>query len=199
MQRNRFISTVVAGACGGIVSTGSPGRSQALTAIRAAAAPASDVTPLLYATRGEMFKKAGLDVQWLSTRSGAAVMATLVGGGVEIGHVKIVSLLQARDRGVDISIVAPGASVLGRTRTAATRRRSNSSRFRSRAAVRRWSNGGSTLRSAIPVPVVLKTPGNDSEESLDPTLMQPLIDAAAKYKFISKPFPASQLVFAGLR
>jgi NitT/TauT family transport system substrate-binding protein len=38
---------------------------------------------------------------------------------------------------------------------------------------------------------------NATAETSDPSLMQPLIDTAAKYKFIPRSFPAKELMFAG--
>jgi NitT/TauT family transport system substrate-binding protein len=46
----------------------------------------------------------------------------------------------------------------------------------------------------IPLPIVERTPRVEAATSLDPTLFQPVIDAAAKYHFVSEAFPAQSML-----
>lgn len=49
--------------------------------------------------------------------------------------------------------------------------------------------------SGIPIAVVRTMPRNLSGTMLDPALFQPVVDAAAKYGVLSRPFPARELLY----
>jgi ABC-type nitrate/sulfonate/bicarbonate transport system substrate-binding protein len=50
--------------------------------------------------------------------------------------------------------------------------------------------------SKIPLTVIEKMNRVDSSTALDPTIIQPIIDASAKYKMLAHGFPAKDLIFS---
>ncbi|HXF33232.1 MAG TPA: ABC transporter substrate-binding protein [Candidatus Acidoferrales bacterium] len=80
----------------------------ALTSIKVGLVPSDDITPVLYAVRSGMFKKAGLDVQLFPSSSGTAVAQAVVGGSYEIGKSSLVSLMNAHLRGLPLYLIAAG-------------------------------------------------------------------------------------------
>lgn len=82
-------------------------RAQELTSLRIMLAEGDDATPALYAVKTGLFRKYGLDVQVQRAPSGAAALAAIAGGAIEIGGSSMLSFLLAHAKGVPISIVAP--------------------------------------------------------------------------------------------
>ena len=80
---------------------------QTLTTVIMATPSTDDVTPALYAQKSGIFRKYGLDVQIQHMNSGAAIIAAMSGGAVNIGCVSILGLVSAYVHGVPIQIVAP--------------------------------------------------------------------------------------------
>jgi NitT/TauT family transport system substrate-binding protein len=105
----RIIAFVLAA---GLALTALPLRAQTsdLIPLRVGLTPDDDVTPLIYALRTGMFRAAGLDVQVNRTPNGSAVAAGVVSGTFDIGKSSLVSLMNARLKGVSIVLVAPGAT-----------------------------------------------------------------------------------------
>jgi NitT/TauT family transport system substrate-binding protein len=85
-----------------------------------------------------MFKKAGLDVRITRLNSGAAVMAGVIGGSIEIGKSSILNLLSAHVKGVPLTMIAPGGLYLSKHQTAS-----------SVASVRATIRNGSDLNGKI--------------------------------------------------
>jgi NitT/TauT family transport system substrate-binding protein len=79
-----------------------------LTALRVGAVPADSLSPILYAMRTGMFEKAGLKLDLQTLGGGDAVTQAVVGGALDIGLTSLVSLMQAHQRGIPVSIIAPG-------------------------------------------------------------------------------------------
>jgi NitT/TauT family transport system substrate-binding protein len=69
-------------------------------------------TPLLYAINSGLFKKAGLDVQVDRMNSGAAVVAAVAGGSLEIGKSSLLNIILAHTKGIPLTLVAPGGLYL---------------------------------------------------------------------------------------
>jgi NitT/TauT family transport system substrate-binding protein len=69
-------------------------------------------TPLLYALNSGLFKKAGLDVQVDRMNSGAAVVAAVAGGSLEIGKSSLLNIIVAHTKGIPLTLVAPGGLYL---------------------------------------------------------------------------------------
>jgi NitT/TauT family transport system substrate-binding protein len=90
-----------------------------LQVLRIGTTMSDDFTPVLYALKNDMFKKAGLDVQVTVLGSGAAIATAVVGGALDLGKSSIVSLMAAHVKGVPLAIVCPGAIYDARTPYAA--------------------------------------------------------------------------------
>jgi NitT/TauT family transport system substrate-binding protein len=70
---------------------------------------ADDVIPALYAQKAGLFRAAGFDTVYDRANSGAATVAAVVGGAVDIGKSSMGSLITARARNIDLKILAGGA------------------------------------------------------------------------------------------
>ena len=62
-----------------------------------------------YAEELGLFKKRGIDVDIMTLRNGAAITAAVASGQIAIGASNVISLAQAKERGVPISLIAAGA------------------------------------------------------------------------------------------
>jgi len=82
---------------------------QSPTLVRAAAIADDDATTILYGVRSGAFRRAGLDVQFQALSSGSAIAAAVVGGSIDVGKSGTVTLVNAHDRGVPITIIAPAS------------------------------------------------------------------------------------------
>lgn len=88
----------------------STARAEGLLPIRAAITTIYyDAVPILYAQRTGMFAKAGLDLQLGRLANGAAIMAAIAGGSLDVGKSTIPTIISAFGHGVPIEIIAPGA------------------------------------------------------------------------------------------
>lgn len=99
-------------ACAFVIAVLAPGAAvaqQSLIPIKLGLVPSDDITPVLYAVKSGMFKKAGLDVQLQPAASGAAVIQAVVGGSYDIGKSSLVSLMNAHLRGLPVYLLAAGA------------------------------------------------------------------------------------------
>jgi NitT/TauT family transport system substrate-binding protein len=81
-----------------------------LVALKVGLTPDDDVTPLIYGIRTGMFRAAGLDVQIQRSNNGSAVAAAVVSGNYDIGKSSLISLMNARIKGVPIVLIAPGVT-----------------------------------------------------------------------------------------
>jgi NitT/TauT family transport system substrate-binding protein len=84
-------------------------RAQGLEKIRIGAVPTDDMTPIFYAIKSGMYQKAGLDVEDITTNSGSASTAAVVGGTYELAKASPIASLLAYLRGLPLTIVANGA------------------------------------------------------------------------------------------
>jgi len=107
MRRQTFI----AGTGAALVATPFSGigfaLAQELKVLRVGVAEGDDATPTLYAVKAGLFKKFGLDVQVTPMPSGAAALAALSGGAVDIAGSSLLPFLSARNAGLPLTIVAP--------------------------------------------------------------------------------------------
>ena len=78
--------------------------------VRVGLAEGDDATPTLYAIKTGIFAKYGLDVQTTSMNSGAAGIAALAGGAVDIAGTSLLPFLSAHNAGVPLAIVGPLAA-----------------------------------------------------------------------------------------
>jgi NitT/TauT family transport system substrate-binding protein len=80
---------------------------QATQTVRIGLSEGDDATPTLYAIKAGLFKKYGIDAQLVHMPSGAAGLAALAGGAIDIGGTSLLPFLSARSKGVPLTIVAP--------------------------------------------------------------------------------------------
>jgi NitT/TauT family transport system substrate-binding protein len=97
-------SAIVSLAC---ASLAGPALAQSLKTIKAAGVPEDSATPVLWAQQSGIFRRYGLDVQLESQRSGAAIVAGVVGGAYQIGKSSLAALVIAHTKGVPIVCIAP--------------------------------------------------------------------------------------------
>jgi NitT/TauT family transport system substrate-binding protein len=107
--RARFALRAVACAALALLVAGSVAAQPSLTTVRVGLVPTDDITPLVYAIRSGMFRKAGLDVQLIAGSSGAAMTAAVVSGSYEFGKSSLLSILNAHLRNLPIAMVASEA------------------------------------------------------------------------------------------
>jgi NitT/TauT family transport system substrate-binding protein len=107
VRRDLFLAGAVA-AAGALTS---PAFAQpSTTTVRVGVAEGDDATPTLYAAKTGIFAKYGLDVQILPMNSGAASIAALAGGSVDIAGTSLLPFLSAHNAGVPLAIVGPLAA-----------------------------------------------------------------------------------------
>ena len=70
---------------------------------------ADDVAPMLYAQKAGLYRANGFETTYERANSGAASVAAIVGGSVDIGKSSMGSLITARAHNVDLKILAGGA------------------------------------------------------------------------------------------
>jgi NitT/TauT family transport system substrate-binding protein len=78
-----------------------------LQTIRVGLAEGDDATPTLYAQKAGLFKKYGIDAVITPMPSGAAGLAAVAGGSIDICGSSMLPFLSARSKGVPLTIVAP--------------------------------------------------------------------------------------------
>jgi NitT/TauT family transport system substrate-binding protein len=91
-----------------LVAAGTPVRAQELTVVRLACFPTDSYGEAYYAQDLGIFKKHGIDVQFVVNNAGAVALAALAGNSVDAGVANPVSIAQAYVKGVPIAIVAGG-------------------------------------------------------------------------------------------
>ncbi len=87
-------------------STLVPARAQTPIHVRAGAVTNDFATPLLYALDSGMFRDAGLDVELQVINNGTAVAAALAGNSIDLGIVSLFAVVNARARGVPLTLIA---------------------------------------------------------------------------------------------
>lgn len=86
----------------------SRGRAQAmLESVRLAGVATEYGTNLYYAVKNGLFKRVGLDVEYVFTSSGTAATTGMIAGTYELGRTSLTAAFAAHLRGVAIEIVAP--------------------------------------------------------------------------------------------
>jgi NitT/TauT family transport system substrate-binding protein len=79
---------------------------QALTKVRIAGTPDQDMIGSFWAQQSGIFQKYGIDADVTTLTSGAAIMAAVVGGSLDIGRSSVYGLIAARAKGVPFVLVA---------------------------------------------------------------------------------------------
>jgi len=115
ISRRTFVAIV------GTTTLSTPHRAiaQTLAPVRVGMALTDGITPVLYAIRTGAFKDAGLDVQLVVGNNGAAQIAALLGGSLDVAAASLLSVLNAHLRDVPLRVVTgstlynPAAPVSG--------------------------------------------------------------------------------------
>jgi NitT/TauT family transport system substrate-binding protein len=84
--------------------------SRAAETVRVTFIPIVDTLPLFVAKDEGFFEKRGLDVTLTAVPNQGVVISSLVSGSAEVGNTVAPSMLQAKDAGIDLVIVAGAAS-----------------------------------------------------------------------------------------
>lgn len=100
--------TILASAAAALAAPRAAFAQEKLTPITMAGLPEDSATPVLYAIRTGMFKKAGLDVTLQAQRSGSAVASGVAGGAYQIGKISMYPLIEAHAKNIPFVIVAGG-------------------------------------------------------------------------------------------
>jgi NitT/TauT family transport system substrate-binding protein len=80
---------------------------QDLKPLRIGLSEGDDATPTLYAIKVGLFKKYGLDPQVVAVNSGAAGLAAVSGGSIDVTSTSLLPLISAHAKGIPLTIVAP--------------------------------------------------------------------------------------------
>ena len=78
-----------------------------LPPLRLGLAEGDDATPTLYALKAGLFKKYNVDVQLTKMPSGAAGLAALAGGSLDVAGTSLLPFFSAYSRGLPLQLVAP--------------------------------------------------------------------------------------------
>jgi NitT/TauT family transport system substrate-binding protein len=108
---NRLRSLRLAAACAAVALVPTTSLAQpAAATIRIAVLSNADATSLpVYAQASGIYKKYGLDAKITSFGGGAAVIAAIAGGSLDVGFSNLISAVAALERGIPIIILAPAA------------------------------------------------------------------------------------------
>lgn len=94
--------------CIAFVLCGAIGQGQSLPKVIVAGPPTDDFKTVYYGMESGLFRRYGVDVQVQQMQSGAAALASVIGGSVQVAFTSIPAVLQGYVRGVPFKIVAPG-------------------------------------------------------------------------------------------
>jgi NitT/TauT family transport system substrate-binding protein len=75
------------------------------TAVRLGVGPVDDAAPLFYAAKTGLFKKNGLDVEVVKLANGAAILAAMAGGSIQLGQGSVLALVQAYSKGLPFTVI----------------------------------------------------------------------------------------------
>jgi NitT/TauT family transport system substrate-binding protein len=110
-------STVLQSLLAGTAAAALPLRARAADTVRFATIPIDTGAQIYYADAERMFAKAGLDGQIQSIPNGGAITAAIVGGSIEVGFSNILSLAEAHEKSVPITLIAPAGLYLTKAPT----------------------------------------------------------------------------------
>jgi NitT/TauT family transport system substrate-binding protein len=105
--------------CLALLSFGAPARAQTWPVLRLATTPIDTGSQIYYAADAGFFKKAGFDTEITSLNAGSAIAAGVVAGSFDFAQVNLISLAQARERGVHFVLVAPAGLYVEKSLTSA--------------------------------------------------------------------------------
>ncbi len=109
MRRNFAIALILAfvatAGCGGEASP-KPGEP---TVLRVGILPVANVAPIHLGIKKDFFADEKLKIELVRSQGGAAIVPAVVSGDFQLGYGNVVSLMQAREKGLGLQIVTAGA------------------------------------------------------------------------------------------
>jgi NitT/TauT family transport system substrate-binding protein len=103
------LSLVLAG-CGGGAAQSAPDKNEdGVTTLKLGILPVADVAPVYLGIEKGFFEKNGIELELQPAAAGAALVASVQSGEVPIGYSNVLSLMQAKERGLDVTTVAQGS------------------------------------------------------------------------------------------
>jgi NitT/TauT family transport system substrate-binding protein len=116
LRQIRSLARVAVAALVGACVLGAPSaHAQTLTKIIVGGQITDDTTPILYALKAGLFKRAGLDVDLQKTTNGGTAIPAVLGGAFNIADANILNLAVANNKGIPLELVAPGIVYNGTT------------------------------------------------------------------------------------
>lgn len=110
MRTFRFIAVLAAAVLLPLAAQPPQVQAQAqLLPVRLAGVPTDDLTPVVYAIKNGLYKKAGLDVSFVPTSSGSTATTAVVAGTYELGKGSAVASMVAHLKDLPLVVVANGA------------------------------------------------------------------------------------------
>ncbi|TFD09670.1 nitrate ABC transporter substrate-binding protein [Cryobacterium sp. TMT1-2-2] len=106
-------SVIALSACSAGASTTAPAETDALTPITVGVIPIVDTAPIWLGKEKGFFSDEGLDLTVQVTTGGAAAVPGVISGDYEFAFGNLVSVMVARDKGLDLRYVANGNSTAG--------------------------------------------------------------------------------------
>ncbi|WP_104134036.1 MULTISPECIES: ABC transporter substrate-binding protein [unclassified Cryobacterium] len=106
-------SVIALSACSAGADTTAPAKSDALTPVTVGVIPIVDTAPIWLGKEKGFFSAEGLDLTVQVTTGGAAAVPGVVSGDYEFAFGNLVSVMVARDQGLDLRYVANGNSTAG--------------------------------------------------------------------------------------
>lgn len=105
MKRRIFVASALAAASTAPLGAQTP----APLTLHVSGTGADDVAPMLYAQKAGLYRANGFETTYERANSGAATVAAMVGGTIDIGKSSMGSLISARAHNVDLRLLAGGA------------------------------------------------------------------------------------------
>lgn len=97
-------SAFLAGAAAASVSFPQALAAQSLTRMRIASTPQMSVSAALYAQSAAAFQKNGMDTSIVSMNSGAAMIAAILGGSIDVANLSLLNLVEAHARNLPVVV-----------------------------------------------------------------------------------------------
>lgn len=100
---------VLAGVGAALALPASRAGAQSEPVLRVAGATADTFAQAYFAEAGGFFKQSRLNVEIVQLASSGALVSAVIGGSIDIGTASAISIVAAREQGIPVAIIAPGA------------------------------------------------------------------------------------------
>lgn len=188
------------------------GRAAAVAVVRVGTLLTDGASVIFYAKERGYFQKNGLDVSIQTLPNGPAIVAVVAGGDLDVGVADVATVAQARTRGIPLRFIAPGAIggtppvmlggwfavdrwIVAQPDTAAR----FASALRAAAA---WANAHHAETAAIlardtgiPIPADATVTRAQFGLTLDPALIRPVLDTAARNGELDHPVNVNDMIW----